>query len=369
MEHLIYPKNFIRKRFSSYDRSGGNSDWMVFEPGQTRVIADPEGAGCIRHIWCTIGRFGGSGTRCEKHYLRKIVLRIFWDGSRNPSVEVPVGDFFGMGHGICRNFVSMPLQMSPQNGSGFNCWFPMPYSRGARIEILNECNHPIRVYYYIDYDAYKKPDPLAYRFHAVWNRKLTKGISDKKMSNMDYQMLGENLTGESNYVILDVEGRGTYVGCNINIHNRRAHYNWDWPGEGDDMIFVDSERFPPSLHGTGTEDYVNMAFCPTQEYSAPYHGLILGGGINWAGKITYYRYHIQDPIPFTKSIRVTIEHGHANRRSDDWSSTAYWYQKGICRIKKLDEVNRRIPLRNILTFRRLIATLILWPVYKLIYEQ
>jgi hypothetical protein len=97
------------------------------------------------------------------------------------------------------------------------------------------------------------------------------------------------------------------------------------------MIFIDGEPWPPRLHGTGTEDYVCMAWCPRQEYSAPYHGLILGGQDNWKGKITYYRYHIQDPVMFEKSIRVTIEHGHANHRSDDWSSTAYWYQ---CRPHK-----------------------------------
>ena len=92
------------------------------------------------------------------------------------------------------------------------------------------------------------------------------------------------------------------------------------------MIFIDGMKWPPQLHGTGTEDYVNMAWCPQQEYSAPYHGLILGGDANWKGKITYYRYHIQDPISFKKSIKVTIEHGHNNNRSDDWSTTAYWYQ-------------------------------------------
>jgi hypothetical protein len=93
------------------------------------------------------------------------------------------------------------------------------------------------------------------------------------------------------------------------------------------MIFIDGEAFPPSLHGTGTEDYFNTAWCPTQEYSAPYHGVILGGETNWWGKVSLYRLHIEDPVRFQKSIRVTIEHGHANRRSDDWASTAYWYQR------------------------------------------
>ena len=90
------------------------------------------------------------------------------------------------------------------------------------------------------------------------------------------------------------------------------------------MFLIDSK---PDLMGTGTEDYFNMAFCPRKEYSAPYHGCIKKGKFNWRGKTTYYRYHIKDPIYFNYNILVTMEHGHNNRRIDDWSSTAYWYQK------------------------------------------
>ncbi len=92
------------------------------------------------------------------------------------------------------------------------------------------------------------------------------------------------------------------------------------------MIFIDGEAWPPSLHGTGTEDYFGTAWCPETAYHGPYHGVILPGGTNWSGKITLYRYHIEDPIRFRRSIRVTIEHGHDNRRNDDYASTAYWYQ-------------------------------------------
>jgi len=117
------------------------------------------------------------------------------------------------------------------------------------------------------------------------------------------------------------------VGCNLHIDVFERQVN-DWYGEGDDMIFVDGEPFP-SLHGTGTEDYFCMAYCPQTEYCAPYHGLILYSGTPdwpWKGKNSMYRYHIEDPIHFRKSIKVTIEHGHANKLSNDYSSTAYWYQ-------------------------------------------
>jgi len=116
------------------------------------------------------------------------------------------------------------------------------------------------------------------------------------------------------------------VGCNLNIINRRLSEGWNWYGEGDDMIFIDTDKWPPAMHGTGTEDYFGCAMCPQEGFTGLYYGVILPGGRNWEGMITLYRYHIQDPIYFSRSIRVTIEHGHANRRWDDYSSTAYWYQ-------------------------------------------
>jgi hypothetical protein len=332
-----------RCRVSSYDRGGGNDDRIHVSPGQRHVLADLEGAGCITHLWCTLAN---EGDALEKDYLRKIVLRMYWDGENAPSVQAPIGDFFGMGHAMSRNFVSAPLQMSPQDGKGFNCWFPMPYERGARLEIQNECDTTAIVYFYVDYEAYDRLADGVLRFHAQWNRDCpTAGISPEGMTNHEWSFGGTNLDGKGNYLVLDAEGAGHYVGCNVNIHNLRASSKWDWPGEGDDMIFVDGEPWPPRLHGTGTEDYVNMAWCPTQEYSAPYHGLILRGRDNWKGKITYYRYHIQDPIMFEKSIRVTIEHGHANHRSDDWSSTAYWYQTEPHRpLPQLPVVAQRLPV-------------------------
>jgi hypothetical protein len=245
----------------------------------------------------------------------------------------------------------------------------MPFSDAARIEVTNECTHPIMFYYYIDWEQHDQVPDDMYRFHASWNRERTEGISDRGMKNMAYQLEGTNTSGDGNYVVLDAQGAGHYVGCNLNIHNLRGAANWDWPGEGDDMVFVDGEPWPPELHGTGTEDYVNMAFCPTQSYLAPHHGLILGGGINWASKITYYRYHILDPVPFRRSIRVTVEHGHANRRSDDWSSTAYWYQQDVGAIRRLPPVEERMPLRDRFTLRRAVAAVVLWPLYRLLTSQ
>lgn len=364
--HLLpLKKRFVRRRWSSFDRTGGNRDWTVIPASETRVLGETAGAGCIRHLWCTIGVEKPS-ERLDRHHLRKIVIRMYWDGSDRPSVEVPIGDFFGMGHGRSTNFVAAPLQMSPESGKAFNCWFPMPFGAGARIEVVNECRHDVMFFFYVDWEEYPALDDDVFRFHAWWNRERTQGISDEGIGKMDFQMGGTNLSDADNYVLLDVHGEGHYVGCNLNIDNQRGSWFWDWPGEGDDMIVVDDEPFPPELHGTGTEDYVNLAFCPTQRYSAPYHGLIRSGGINWAGKLTYYRYHILDPVPFERSIRVSIEHGHANRRSDDWSSTAYWYQRTIADLPPLPPVEERLPLPERYPLRRLLGAVVAWPAYHLV---
>lgn len=341
LSNICYEREGKRRRISSYDRKGGNDDRVHLAAGENRILAEMNKPGLITHIWITIAT---DSRKPEPDYLRRMVLRMYWDGEEQPSVEVPVGDFFGMGHAQTRNFVSAPLQMSPEDGKGFNCWFPMPFQK-ARIEMENECTVPMTVYFYFDYEEYEALPEGMLRFHAQWRRENpTKGISDEGMENKDFLFSGENVTGDDNYVILEAEGRGHYVGCHLNIHNLRDTSKWDWPGEGDDMIFIDGESWPPQLHGTGTEDYVNMAWCPTQEYNAPYHGIILPGKDNWKDKITYYRYHIQDPVMFEKSVRVTIEHGHNNHRSDDWSSTAYWYQTEPHKeFPKLLEVEERLP--------------------------
>jgi hypothetical protein len=333
-------RNCTSRRASSWDRSGGNDDRLHIQPGEQAVLADIQGAGCVRHIWVTIG--------CqEPDFLRKIVLQAWWDGEQSPSIMAPIGDFFGIGHAHTHNFSALPLQMSPEDGKAFNCWFPMPFAHSARITATSECSkEEVLFYYYIDYHLYDRlpQDPDLGYFHAQWRRQNPcDGISNKGISNEEYQGGGYNRSGQGNYLILEARGRGHYVGCNINYHNLRSTEEWNWYGEGDDMIFIDDELFPPSLHGTGTEDYFNTAWSPTQSYSAPYHGITMPGGPNWSGKISLYRFHIEDPVCFRKSIRVTIEHGHNNHRSDDMSSTAYWYQSELHEPFDLLPVAQRLP--------------------------
>lgn len=327
-------RDYRSKRISSWDRTGGNDDFLVLKAGEKRVLGEIEGAGCVRRIWITT-------TAEDPHYLRKMLLRMYWDGEKEPSVEAPLGDFFGVGHGVANHFISLPLNMitGPMigNRAAMNCFFPMPFSSSARFELENDSKKPAPAFYYhIDYESYEELEADQGRFHAQWRR-------ENPCQAVPFEgKEGINLTGEENYVILEAEGRGHYVGCVLNVHNLST----GWFGEGDDMIFVDGEKWPPSVHGTGTEDYFGAAYgFPAGEHAGAYHGVSLVGNVSdWSGKWSVYRFHLEDPINFRKAIRVTIEHGHANDLGNDYSSMAYWYQ--LEPHKKFPEIaraNERIP--------------------------
>jgi hypothetical protein len=352
-------RDFKRRRLSSWDRSGGNADAVPIAPGETASLGVIQGAGCVKHLWITLATFPPA-----EHELVTTVLRMYWDGEPSPSVETPLGDFFGLPFGRRLNFVSLPLQASPEDGKAMNCWFPMPYAKGARFEVKNEGDARVILFFYVDYEEYPELEPGLGRFHAWWTRRSrTRGLAaERGWTRRDYHLddrrpvgagfgfpgpwNAPNLTGADNYVILDVEGDGQYVGCALGIDVFERQVN-DWYGEGDDMIFIDGEPWPPRLHGTGTEDYFNTAFCPTQPYSAPYHGITLYSGNPswpWGGKNAMYRFHVEDPIRFERSVRVTIETGHANALANDYVSTAYWYQRGRTRpLPALPPAAERIP--------------------------
>jgi len=359
LAELARVRDYESHRLSSWDRSGGNADCLVVRPGERASLGQVEGAGCVRHIWMTTMAIPD-----EAHDLVSLVLRMYWDGEGSPSVETPLGDFFGMPFGQRRNFVSLPLQMSPQDGRSMSCYFPMPFAEGARFEIENQGEHTRLFYFYIDYEAHTRIDADMARFHASWNRmnpssgtaqrkghtRTDYGYGDDKPAGPGMGLGGPwqdaNLTGAENYVILEARGRGHYVGCNMGIDVFERQVN-DWYGEGDDMIFIDGEPWPPRLHGTGTEDYFNTAFCPKQEFCAPYHGITLYSGTEdwpWGGKNAMYRFHVEDPIAFRKSIRVTIETGHDNALANDYCSTAYWYQQSrTTPIRPLPPLADRLP--------------------------
>jgi hypothetical protein len=294
LKGLAEKQDYRSRRVSSYDRSGGNRDSIAIEPGKTAVLAEIRGPAAVHHIWVTIA--------AEPFYGRKIVLRVYWDGEKNPSVEAPVGDFFGVGHGLNRNLASLPITCSSE-GRARNCYWYMPFRRSCRITATNEGSRPVAAfYYYIDYRELAALPPDTPYFHARYRQEFP---PDPKRD----------------YLLLEAEGAGHYVGCVMSVLQRAM----GWWGEGDDRIRVDGES-RPSLHGTGSEDYFSDAW-GMREGQGLFYGCPLQEEDFQAGsKATVYRFHIPDPIPFTKRIDVTIEHGHANDRADFLSSVAYWYQ-------------------------------------------
>jgi hypothetical protein len=354
MEDLPRLRSYRSKKISSWDRAGGNRDFVVIGKGGSHTVADIKGAGCIKHIWITVA--------CEDLlYPRKIQLQMYWDGERHPSVDCPLGDFFGVGHGQTSHYVSAPLSMicsEPPlyNRAGMNCFFPMPFARSARIVVKNECDRDVWAFFYhVTYEEYESLEEGLGRFHAQWLRENPCQGWGEFMMPDPYEAFRlnpsaksvfdvPNLDGAGNYVILEAEGTGHFVGCNLSIHNI-TNKAVPWFGEGDEMIFIDGEAFPPSIHGTGTEDYFCAAFGFPGKFHTPFFGVSLAGDPRtMGGKWTLYRYHLDSPINFSKSIRVTIEHGHANKRWDDYSSVAYWYQSEPHRpFPEMLPVQQRLP--------------------------
>ena len=313
LEEMIYLKHGRSKRVSSWDQTGGNWDFFNIRAGETATLADISGPGCIRHIYFTVGNL-------DRFFLRKMILRMFWDDEKTPSAEVPLGDFFGLGFCEPRYFTSLLVTVNPgaQPGGtiGLNNYFPMPFSKRTLITVENDCEVPCPAFWYhIDYEEHDSPGQDLGRFHAQWRRENPcKAVKLPDAKNLD---------GKENYVILEAEGWGNYVGMFLNVDNICG----GWYGEGDDMIFIDGEKWPPSLHGTGTEEIFGGGACPNVEYSGPYTGFHLVSSKDFAGKQSMYRFYVNDPVRFRKSIRVTLEHGHANDLGNDYSSSAFWYQK------------------------------------------
>lgn len=303
-------------------------------------------------------------------------------------MEAPLGDFFGVGHGTLSHYVSLPFNIvsrfdpiGRRHRAALNCFLPMPFSRGARITLTNDGDEDVdAVYFYVDYEVYppeRAPDD-ALRFHAQWRcerptappadfatweptpdqiAEARRAYGDRTEEHVQRIWSYPNLSDRENYVMLEAEGRGHYVGCNLSVDNIDPMPGFGWFGEGDDTIAVDGEPFPPSLHGTGTEDYFCAAYCyPTGKYDGPYHGVSLAGDVEtWAGKWTTYRFHIEDTIAFERSIRVSIEHGHGNTQANDYSSVAYWYQELPSRPFPL--VSARLPLSDDESRRRFYSLL------------
>lgn len=284
----------------------------------------------------------------DPDYYRKVVLRVTYDDAPAPSVLVPLGDFFGVGNSMPANYESafFTVTAKPEEALRFggsaslNSYLPMPFRERLRIEVLNENDLPYAQYFHVDYELLREPipDDIGY-LHASWRRSAPDSGWGPDLQVNSPETNVAHLSDEGNHTILDVAGQGHYVGCNLSVTHRQG----SWWGEGDEMIFIDDDTWPPSLHGTGTEDYFNHAW-GMQRQAYAYHGAIVHEG-DVPGYAVSYRFHVVDPIRFAQRIRVTIEHGHPNHLSDDWASTAYWYQVGAPAALTIAPVGERLPLR------------------------
>lgn len=328
LQDLARLKTFSAQRVSSGNRyTGSNDDSKRIMPGETYVMADLTGPGVVSHIWLTAAdnEFG---------WQRLVRLRVYYDGRKTPSVDVPLGDFFGVGHGYDRNLDSMMVRDS-SFGRARNSYWPMPFRKSCRITVTDEGSRPVTMFYYhVDWQRHASlPDDTAY-LHAYYRQERPAAKA-------------------RNYEFVSIKGTGHYVGTVLNVIQSQV----GWFGEGDDLFYVDGAEHPQIL-GTGTEDYVNEAW-----------GLRVSGGL-WSGtpvaegelvgaRLTGYRWHIPDPVPFTKSLWAGIEHAGwtynadgslrsaFEERPDFFSSVAFWYQKDVNEgLSEPPYGTARLPLGN-----------------------
>jgi hypothetical protein len=303
-------KDFKALRSSSNSRyPDWNDDSAHLYPGETLTIADLEGPGIVTHIWTT-----SSGS--QYGWPRLLRIRAYYDGSDVASVDAPLGDFFAVGHGLERSVQSLMIR-DGSDGRARNSYWPMPFRKGCRITVTNEGDRFTGLYYHVDWQKMPSlPAGTAY-FHARY-RQLLPAPADGKP-----------------FVFLETKGRGFYAGTVQNILQAEP----GWYGEGDDMFYVDGEKVA-SIQGTGSEDYFNDAW-GLHVSEGDYAGVTVADGTGLGSRMTAYRWHLTDPVPFTSSIRVEIEHkGWTYKpdgtvrtafgvRQDVMSSVAYWYQDGI----------------------------------------
>lgn len=324
----ISPENFTGEKGKggmAIDGTGANAardlgqTWKVspsvrIKSKTTFTLAEIDGPGAIQHIWMT-----------PTGNWRNSILRFYWDDETTPSVETPVGDFFGMGWGRYAPLNSLPVTVNP--GSAFNCYWIMPFRKKCRITMENIDDKDMILYYQIDYALTEIPADAAY-FHAQFRRV-------------------ERVPYKQDYTLVDqIKGKGQYVGTYIAYE---SHEN-GWWGEGEIKFFMDGDDKFPTICGTGTEDYFcgsydfdtrqkNAAGVERTEYTefcTPYAGLhqvIRGDGhYDIMQRFGMYRWHITDPIRFEKDLRVTIQllgwrnDGRYLPLQDDVASVVYWYQ-------------------------------------------
>jgi len=277
------------------------------EPGEEFVMGHIEGPGVVQHIWLT----------CMPAHWRYLILQMYWDGEEEPSVQVPVGDFFCNGWCERTNISSLPIAVNP--AGGFNSYWEMPFRKEAKITMKNLCPDQSVLFYQINYSLTDIPDDAAY-FHASWRR-------SSPLAYKDVHWIVDGIKGKGHYV-------GTYLAWQANNNN--------WWGEGEVKMYLDGDGEFPTICGTGTEDYFGGAWNfehPKGEYGAystpflGFHPVAKPDGLYRANqRFGMYRWHVMDPIRFEQDFRASIQalgwrsNGRYLPLKDDIASVAFWYQ-------------------------------------------
>lgn len=322
-------QKYRSKKQSSHDVTGGNDDAWEIKAGAEKEIFHASGGGVITHIWFTIA------AQSSMH-LKELMLRAYWDGQDQPSIETPIGDLFGLNLGDYVLYESQYLACSP--GQSLNCYFAMPYRKGARLTVTNEGKRDVDAFYSnIDYLETDTLPADALYFHAQYRQAAP--------NTAQHLPDGKNRDGATNYVYCETRGRGHLMGVTLGVVQNAE----SWMGEGDDMIFVDDPSTPVII-GTGTEDYFlgswnfggRMGAHPFahHQYGAP----LIQSPERIGGRYCLYRFHGDNPVTFTRYLKHTMEHGHANDRADNFYSCCFWYQdQPATGFPPLPPVERRIP--------------------------
>ncbi len=326
-------QTYTLHRSSIRESTGANADARTVNQGETLTILDVDGPGLVSHIWFTLD----DG---EPYSLKRIVLRMYWDGETTSSVETPIGDFFGLGNGMYYRWESAVL--SAGSDKALNSWFPMPYAKHARITITDEGKQPLNhLYWNIDYRVNKVPLPKdTLYFHATYRQaQPNHGTTSLWYENGDPSVnLKRNLDGKGYYDWFEAKGHGQFVGVTMSVLQNQDQ----WWGEGNDLFEIDGQN--PAIVGIGGEDYFlgSWGFLAPQDFLL--HGAPVVGPELAGSRTSMYRFHLDSPVPFTQSMRASMEHGHANHRSDNFYSVAYWYQaEPHLAFPTLPDVDQRIP--------------------------
>ncbi len=270
------------------------------KPGEEVPLCDIEGPGTIRHIWLTTAR--------DPEAQRAMLIRVWWDDQEHPSIECPVGDFFGFAHGKIMPYQSAVHSVGPTGGR--NIWLPMPFVKRAKITFINEGKKAVPLFYQIDYTVGDKHPADVGRLHVLFRRENP--TTEKK----DFELLPER------------KNKGRFIGSVIGIRNLHPK---QWWGEGEVKVYMDGDTEFPTICGTGSEDYVGLAW-GIQQTPFLYNGCCLDMNPEGVKErfITMYRWHLPDPIAWQQQARITIQQiawkDGLSETSDDWSTATFWYE-------------------------------------------